>query len=279
VVATALFRVSSSPPTLLGDDTIRQGDEYEFKVIQKTQLALLKSYFVLNSAARKPGIASLRIFAGQKDTPEDWMLEHLEVEFPNDAEVLQIRLRGTEGQANDLIQIVDAVAMAYSDEVIFKERARQMGTRDLLARSLADLKGKISDKSETMLAIVKDSGRYDEATAAALRQLNLDRLERVELELMRLEGEQLELQGGDEDGNSKFYETRISQLRERQAELETQLAQLNEPSVELNALKSEIELLQQMTNELEIKLQMSAIDRNAPSRIEQIQPAVVTPAE
>jgi hypothetical protein len=130
-----------------------------------------------------------------------------------------------------------------------------------------------------MLAIVKDSGRYDEATAAALRQLNLDRLERVELELMRLEGEQLELQGGDEDGNSKFYETRISQLRERPAELATQLAQLNEPSVELNALKSEIELLQQMTNELEIKLQMSAIDRNAPSRIEQIQPAVVTPAE
>jgi hypothetical protein len=273
-VATAFFRVSSERPSITEDEFAQRYDGREYDVFKKSQLALLHSNFVLQSALRNPGIASLSAFAGIED-PIEWLTENLVVEYPEDGEYLSISLKGSQSQMDDYVQIVDAVARAYSDEAIYKERARQSASRDLLNRSLDDVNKKIADKSNLMLEIAKDSGRHDEATAAALRQLCLDRIERVELELMRLESEQLGSEGGGENENSKTYETRIAQLRERRAELEKELTQVNEPSVELDAMKAEIGLLQKTANELAIKLQKLEIDANAGPRIEQVQKALV----
>ena len=150
--------------------------------MKKTQLAMIKSYFVLNAAVRKPGIASLPILQGQADAT-DWLERHLEVRYPEDAEILEISLRGPEAYATDLVRIVDAVANAYSDEVLFKERSRTLSSRDIFARSLESLNKKIADKSEVYLDIAKESDAPDEASDAALRQkalqAELDQLQRV----------------------------------------------------------------------------------------------------
>lgn len=273
VVATALFRVSSRQPTILGDESARPNDEQEFEIVKKTQLASIKSYYVLIAAVRKPGIASLPILQGQAE-PTDWIERHLEVGYPEDSEILEISLRGPEAYATDLVRIVDAVADAYSDEVVFKERSRELSSRDIFARSLDNLKKTIADKSEVYLAIARESDAFEDE---ALRQLNINRLDRVEAELMRLESEQAQQETSAEPESSKFYEKRIAQLRERQAELEKKLIPVSGNSVELKPRQAELDQLQRMANEMTTKLLRMEIEANAPQRIERLQRAVVSP--
>jgi hypothetical protein len=65
-VAEALFQVSAVPPALLSSNRARF-DAREYAVFQKTQIALLRSYFVMSAAVRDPGIATLPILANRDD--------------------------------------------------------------------------------------------------------------------------------------------------------------------------------------------------------------------
>src|SRR5262245_25030579 len=72
--ATALYQVSSQKRSLWEEDQ-GQLDERQFKILKSTHVALIKSYFVLQSAVRSPKIASLPIFAGKGD-PVAWLQEN-----------------------------------------------------------------------------------------------------------------------------------------------------------------------------------------------------------
>ena len=61
VVATALFEVMSSPQTFLSDELTSHPNDQEFEILKKTQLAKIKSNYVLTAAIRNPGVASLPI--------------------------------------------------------------------------------------------------------------------------------------------------------------------------------------------------------------------------
>src|SRR5262245_54859862 len=60
--ATALFRISPQKWSMW-DGEARGFDAREFEILQNTQVALIKSYFVLQSAVRNPAVASLPILA------------------------------------------------------------------------------------------------------------------------------------------------------------------------------------------------------------------------
>ena len=111
--STALFQVSSEQPTVLND---AKRTEQTFDILQKTQMALLKSHFVLEEAVRPKGIASLSIFAGESD-PVRWLQDNLQVSFPQQSEVLSISLTGDD-PPEELEQLVNAVAKAYDDNVV-----------------------------------------------------------------------------------------------------------------------------------------------------------------
>src|SRR3954471_24592254 len=87
--ATALFEVRQEKDSIVHDAVQRSTQDFE--ILKKTQLALLKSKFLLTSAIRDPGIASLSILAGERDK-EEWLQEHLQVEFPQNGEILSISL-------------------------------------------------------------------------------------------------------------------------------------------------------------------------------------------
>ena len=78
-MATALFQVDSAEPLTLGENAPRILDEREFEVLKNTQLALLKSNFVLTSAIRPPAIASLPVLQGKPD-PVAWLQENLDLD-------------------------------------------------------------------------------------------------------------------------------------------------------------------------------------------------------
>ncbi|HEY2826864.1 MAG TPA: hypothetical protein VGJ04_04630, partial [Pirellulales bacterium] len=71
--AIALFPVDSKEPTL-AFDVGHGNDVRDFDILQKTQMALLKSHFVLQSALRGPGIASVSVLAGEND-PVQWLMD------------------------------------------------------------------------------------------------------------------------------------------------------------------------------------------------------------
>ena len=152
--ATALFEVRQQEDSIVHDATRRSTQDFE--ILKKTQLALLKSKFLLTSAIRNPGIASLSILASERDK-EEWLQDNLAVDFPQNGEILSISLTGTPPE--DLVTLVDAVADAYKKEVLGKETSRKLNIRDMVERSLQNLNGEIKRKYEDYLDIAKGMSR------------------------------------------------------------------------------------------------------------------------
>lgn len=95
----------------------------EFDLFKKTQRQLIQGRMVLFGALRKPGVAELPIIRNRKE-PLDWLSEHLEVTFPDDAQVMQVRISGAD--AKDCAVLVNAVVDTYYVEVVEAERKRRL---------------------------------------------------------------------------------------------------------------------------------------------------------
>jgi capsular exopolysaccharide synthesis family protein len=187
--ATALFRVSSEQESIFTDINKQSPQAYE--ILKKTQLALLKSYFVLQAAVRKPGVASLSALAGEE--PVEWLMENVDVGFPQQGEILSISISSDEDTA-DLVRLVDAVALAYNDEVVYKERSRQLATRDLLSRSLENINKEIADKWEVYIDIARESERPQATQRDAQTELLLQELANMQKKRVDLEAQMLQMQ-------------------------------------------------------------------------------------
>ncbi len=279
VTATALFEVRKGADSLTEDSGVQSRGEYDYEILKKTQIALLKSNFLLTSALRDPGIASLSVFAGVRD-PEEWLQDHLDLSYPENGEILAIELRGPPSQANDLRLIVDAVAEAYKKEVLSKETARKLNIRDMLERSLQNLNGEIKRKYEDYVDIAKGMGRSDsDSDSDPEMQIYMKRMDRIDEELAQLEREQSRVESGADGKDSKYVEARITQLRKSQDELMKTIQKRNERSVDLTTRKNELDQLQSIANDLAIKLEKMDIDSQIPAQIRQLQQAVLEPPQ
>jgi hypothetical protein len=182
--ATALFRVSPQKWSMWDGDA-SQFDAKQFEILQNTHVALIKSYFVLQSAVRNPAVAGLPILAGKAD-PVEWLQEKIEVEFPRNTEILEIRLRDRTIFASDLKSVVDAVAMAYENEVVAAERNRGLIQRDSLARALSQLEDELSNKMHDLQGLKKELGDTSaESIDVTIRQRDIDSLFKIVEELDR----------------------------------------------------------------------------------------------
>jgi capsular exopolysaccharide synthesis family protein len=152
--ATAFFEVRIKQDSIV-HDAVQQSTQ-DFEILKKTQLAMLKTKFLLTSALRNPGIASLSILAGERDK-EEWLQENLAVEFPQNGELLSISITGT--PAEDLEALVNAVADAYKSEVLGQETDRKLKIHDMVERSLQNLQSEIKRKSEDYIDIAKGMNR------------------------------------------------------------------------------------------------------------------------
>ena len=76
--ATALFNVSSQEQSIL-TPAVRSMSK-DFEILQRTQLAYLKSYFVIQAALRAPGMESLGVLAGEPDKVQ-WLIDELSPSF------------------------------------------------------------------------------------------------------------------------------------------------------------------------------------------------------
>ncbi len=208
--ATALFQVSNEQQSI-AFDVNRQSQNFD--ILKKTQLALLNSYFVLNSAIRDPGISSLSIFAGKGD-PVEWLQENLRVDFPQQGEILSISLGGSPPE--DLVRLVDAVAKAYRDEVIYEEKQRRLTTRDLLARSLEGVNKEIERKWDEFIAIAKESGRPQATEGDAETNLLLSDIGGLQKRRTDLESQMYRLQTDYAIMKSRYQDPQLIDMQVEQ---------------------------------------------------------------
>jgi polysaccharide biosynthesis transport protein len=371
--AISLFQVDSKEPSLAFD--VSHGDDIrDFDILQKTQLALLKSHFVLQAALRGPGIASLSALAGERD-PVQWLMDKLSVSFQQSSEILSISLSGNE-DPEDLRKLVDAVSLAYLNEVVFAKDQERLVTRDALAKSLAKISGEIETKMDEYLAMAKDMGlseafeQHDPESDMLMRevgdamrvksdleskivqtqtdfaimqqqlkdpqmiQLQVDEqlksdpnMSILNQELMQAEyslsNQQQAMKGGKSkeadrlqkqlnaiqkqisdyrnqqiqqmsgmqkntpnlqlQAATKVYQIQVGMLNQQKAELEKQINTMSDTlmkkagkSVELDVRKASLDQLQEIAKDMGVKLQTFDIEAEAPKRIKEIQPAIVT---
>ncbi len=172
--ATALFQVEDKRETIF--DISHDNDDQNYETLKKTQLALLKSNFVLTAAIRPPSVASLSALAGRKD-PVVWLQDTLSVDYPQNGKLLSITLSGDE-LPEEQVQLVNAVAKAYKDEVIDEARQRRLVVRDMLSRNIDTLNVDVKRKLDEYLDIARESGlpqhtdRADAETELLLRDIS-----------------------------------------------------------------------------------------------------------
>jgi hypothetical protein len=266
--ATALFQVSNESDSIFGDTRLTN---QEFEILKKTQLALLKSNYVLTAAIRPPGIGSLSILAGKED-PVEWLQDNLKVEFPENGEVLSISLTG-EDLSEDVVRLVDAVAKAYKDEVINDVRQRRLATRDLVARNLQELNKDIKRKLEEYLDIAKETGKFISGDGQLLQQIAAKQLDRIEDEIIRLESSLATDTSSDGGSKRDAIERRVKQLTERKVNVISEITLAVERSSDLEIREEELKQLQEIAHDLSLKLQSLDIAMSSPDNIRQLQPA------
>lgn len=150
----------------------RDGAEYES--YKKTQLALLRSPFVLQGALRKSGIGELETLRDVGADQVGWLSRSLQVTAPAESEVVQVRLRGK--HAAEVAKIVNAVVSSFLDDVVNKDRTERLGRRDALEKKFKENMNELRTRRETLNNLARTLGTRDSAEVATQRSLLLDHL-------------------------------------------------------------------------------------------------------
>jgi capsular exopolysaccharide synthesis family protein len=181
----AILHVNSVPPRILL--SVHELVP-EYGAYQRTQLALIKSRFVLNAALRlnEGEAAKLKVVAKQAD-PIEWLEKELQVDFSNGSEILRISMSGNE--AAEPMVLVNAVTQAYIDEVVNAETKQRGNRRELLKKTWNEYQRNLSEKRKELKRLMELAGSDDKKTLANLQQQGLDRLGRAEDELARVRSE------------------------------------------------------------------------------------------
>ena len=90
----------------------------EFKLFRRSQVELMRSKSLLIRMLRNPSI-SKGTFLDRSADPVEWLQKNLQFDFPNDAELLRIRLWTNDAQ--DGVTVVNAVVDTYFREVVEKD--------------------------------------------------------------------------------------------------------------------------------------------------------------
>jgi len=184
--ATALVQISMRPEGVLTQGDV-QRDVREFEIYKNTQAQLITTPFVLTAALRKPEVASLSIYKSHETDPISWLQDSLEVSFPADGEIMQIRLADRDTQ--EAAKLVNAVVDAYFSEVVEAERNQKARELADLDEILAGKEREIRQKRTTMKQLADELGTVDRETLRVRLQFVSQQLGVCRQELLRVRSE------------------------------------------------------------------------------------------
>jgi capsular exopolysaccharide synthesis family protein len=289
--ARALLHVAAIPPRVIFPTAESRTD---YGTFQRTQVTMIKSRHVLNTAFRRDEIKNLPIVRNQVD-PVEWLEREVKVNFPGGSEILEIAMNGDSPQI--LAAVVNAVTNAYLTEVVDVEHNDRLRRHDMLKKIWGDYQSSLQKKRDELRKLAEAVGSDNKQTLSLKQQFELERHSRVENDLMQVQSElrkaQIELevrQSREEEVviTAADVEGRIAsdpgvELRRSQiADLETKIRKnsrltqkKSDPSVRM--FQFELEAARKSLNEYQKRLRPIVVKelqeqlRNSPSSLEPLQ--------
>jgi hypothetical protein len=129
----------------------------KYQALKRSVVENIRSKSLLIRALRDPKVSNLPLVTELAD-PVGWLQDHLSAEYPGDAELLEIKLRGHDPE--DAVKLVDAVVDAFFKEVVEKG----IGERRRKEEKLREL---VEEKSQQMVRELKEVQRMSEALGIA----------------------------------------------------------------------------------------------------------------
>jgi hypothetical protein len=157
-----------------------QGNEApeDFDDFKRSQIALVKSRYVLNAALRdKPHLSTLH---EEGVDPTELLSDQLVVDFDVNPTTMQISMTGD--NENELETIVNAVAKAYIEEIVLKERGR----REVELQELEKLRKTAQDNMRLRQANLKMLGANDPIVVVVQRDFVNKQLAAAELKVIQV---------------------------------------------------------------------------------------------
>ena len=167
VVALLTVRSQSNSPTGTANGAL------DFEIVQRTQLAYLKSAAILQAALSDPQVAKLPLVKDRAD-PLAWLQQELRVEFVQNSEILSVRLAAPSNRGPQARTVLTAIVNAYVLAVAAAEQQRLQLQFQKLQAEYNALRVEIKDLSEQIATLRSQRGADD--GEAKLLQMEADRM-------------------------------------------------------------------------------------------------------
>ncbi|MFM9961954.1 MAG: polysaccharide biosynthesis tyrosine autokinase [Planctomycetaceae bacterium] len=190
--AFALLRVEAVEQRLVFQTAETNAD---FATYRRTQMALLKSRFVINAALRKPNIAALAMVRKQQ-FPVQWLEDSLVVDAYDSPEILRVSLTGDD--PNELAAIVNAVKDAYLEEVVNAERKQRIARLNDLERIFEQTEDKVRLKEKRVNDLAQELGTGDTQALTIKQQMAMEYFAQLRREHARVRFALMQEQVGDQ---------------------------------------------------------------------------------
>jgi capsular polysaccharide biosynthesis protein len=301
--AYALLKVASKPPAVLGQGPVADVD---FAIFKRTQVQLMLSSVVLNGTLREPAIFRLSMVQAHRDDPVSWLKGQLIIDYPDDAEIMRIALKGK--RRDEAIKLVDQVVDVYLKEIVQHDKQMRLDNEEKLRRAYekqsADYQKEL-DALRTLEQIHKTSGSEAaqlkkkmvledlEALLAQRRELR-GRIDENDLDIMmaRVRAENpVEARTADSsllakifpsdlplkwlEQKDKYLQERLVKIEESIAKTTDELAALESFSAQVAAKQEDLNQLRLIKNQLGAELDRIQVERLAPDRITKLDNAVI----
>ncbi len=174
--AQALIRVRRENKEIFSRSQTRYDDLRDYETFKKTQAALIKSTFVVQSALRKEEIGQLPMVKAEED-PASWLADELRVSNPEDSEILSVSLRGENRE--EIRKLVNAVVESYVEEIVQAERDNDLERLRILKNSYRSNVTDVKELQETISTLSKEVGSLSSESVEVVHQIQMDQLMRT----------------------------------------------------------------------------------------------------
>jgi hypothetical protein len=146
--AFALLKVSGKPPSVLER---RPAAADEFAIFKRTQAQMIRSGIVLNGILRDASINKLSLIRAHSDDPIAWLNDQLVIDYPDDAEILRVAMKGA--NRDEVVKIVNKIVEVYLKEIVQRERDMRLEQEAKLQRTYQNMAADLQKQQDSLHAL------------------------------------------------------------------------------------------------------------------------------
>lgn len=177
---TAMVHVKKEAEDLM--EKKRAFSPHELENFQETQLGLIKSQFVLQSALNRNKIAQLEAVRKEEPDPLTWLKDNLHVSFYGDN--MQLRYDGEEN-SDEMKEVMMAVIESYKEDVIGKDRMQSEELRESMAKLHKELGQELEEKLERYNSLNAELGTASSPIASTQLNILINEMRQIQTQIMK----------------------------------------------------------------------------------------------